>query len=271
MTSVQTVQRSLAPGAASRSVDHVMGIPISLAMRGRHARSRLGRTAWADTMAELRRLDAIFSTYRASSVISRLDRAEISLDTCPAEVAEVFELAALAKKATNGAFDIWRVDSTGTRHLDPSGVVKGWAIERASAPLRVLDETAFCLSGGGDMVCQVPSPDLPAWRIGIEHPHDPNRVIAVVPLRNGAVATSGTVHRGAHLVDARTGHPVSGVASVTVVAASLTTADIDATSAYVLGVGAARWLAQRSGRTGFVVWADGSTATTDGSSAIMNA
>jgi len=260
--SVKTMQRSHAADGTSRYVDHAMGIPISLAMRGRHARSRLGRTAWADAMAELRCLDSMFSTYRRSSVISRLDRAEIGPDDCPAEVAEVFELAARANKETGGAFDIWRKGSDGVRHLDPNGVVKGWAVERASAPLRVLDETAFCLSGGGDMVCRVSSLDSPAWRIGIEHPLDPRRVVAVVPLSNGAIATSGAAHRGGHLVDARSGRPVCGVASVTVVAASLTVADIDATSAYVLGDDASRWLSARPGRTGFVVWADGSTTTT---------
>jgi thiamine biosynthesis lipoprotein len=247
---------------AARFVDHVMGIPISLAMRGRHARTRLGRTAWADVMAELHRLDTIFSTYRKSSVISQLDRAEISPHDCPAEVAEVFKLAAVARNETSGAFDIWRQSGDGARHLDPSGVVKGWAIERASSPLRLLDETDFCLSGGGDMVCRVASPDAPAWRIGIEHPHDLSRLIAVVPLQNGAIATSGGAHRGEHLVDARTGLPVRGVASVTVVAASLTVADIDATSAYVLGKKASHWLSSRPGRTGFVVWPDGSTTTT---------
>ncbi len=267
--SVDTAHQQLAAAGTSRYVDHCMGIPISLAIRGRHARSRMGRTAWDDTIAELRRLDSIFSTYRKSSVISRLERAEIGPDDCPDEVAEIFELAALAKLETNAAFDIWRPRDDGVRHLDPSGVVKGWAIERASAPLRFLDDTAFCLSGGGDMVCRTPSTDAPAWRIGIEHPHDPSRLIAVVPLQNGAVATSGTVHRGEHLVDARSGRPVVGVASVTVVAASLTVADIDATSAYVMGADASRWLSDRPGITGFVVWADGSTTTTgDGQKSI---
>ena len=57
------------------------------------------------------------------------------------------------------------------------------------------------------MVCRTPTRRQPRWRIGIEDPHDPARVLAVVPVRNGAVATSGTAHRGAHLVDARTGRP----------------------------------------------------------------
>jgi thiamine biosynthesis lipoprotein len=95
----------------------------------------------------------------------------------------------------------------------------------------------------------------------VEDPADPNRIIAVLPVRTGAVATSGTTHRGRHLVDARTGRPPAGVASVTVVAGSLTWADIDATAAYAHGREAAHWLETRPGRTGLVVWDDGSTTT----------
>ena len=92
----------------------------------------------------------------------------------------------------------------------------------------------------------------------MEDPRDPTRLLAVVPVLNGAVATSGTAHRGEHLVDGRTGRPPERVASVTVVADSLTWADIDATAAYALGPDAARWLREERDRTGLVVWRDGS-------------
>jgi len=49
------------------------------------------------------------------------------------------------------------------------------------------------------------------------------------------------------------------VASVTVIAGSLTWADIDATAVFALGSEAARWLETRPGRSGLVVWADGTT------------
>ncbi|MGY1643936.1 FAD:protein FMN transferase [Geodermatophilus sp. SYSU D00703] len=126
----------------------------------------------------------------------------------------------------------------------------------------MLPETDVCLSAGGDLLCRTADPDAPPWRTGIEDPRDPRRVLAVVPVRTGAVATSGTAHRGAHLVDARTGRPPEGVASVTVVAARLTDADVDATAAYARDADAARWLGARPGRTGLVVWADGSTTPT---------
>ncbi|MCW2510163.1 MAG: Thiamine biosynthesis lipoprotein ApbE, partial [Modestobacter sp.] len=133
--------------------------------------------------------------------------------------------------------------------------------------LRALPETDFCLSAGGDLLCRTLDPDGEPWRIGIEDPRDTRRVLAVVPVTTGAVATSGTAHRGQHLVDARTGRPPSGIASVTVIGNSLTWADLDATAAYVLGQGAAAWLATRPGRTGFVVWADGGTTTVSGPAA----
>ncbi len=242
-----------------RYVEHVMGMPISLAMRGRHADDTRGRAAWAEVMAGLREVDEVFSTYRPDSYISRLGRGEVTLHDCPPEVAEVLALGDQAERESGGAFNVRRAGLDGEVVLDPSGVVKGWAVERAVVHLRALDATGFCLSAGGDMVCRAVGPDSAPWRIGIEHPLDPTQLVAVVPLSTGAVATSGTAHRGGHLVDARTGRPPSRVASVTVVGSSLTWADIDATAAYAHGANAARWLEGRAGRSGLVVWEDGST------------
>jgi FAD:protein FMN transferase len=245
----------------ARYVEHVMGMPISLTLRGRHADDELGRAAWREVVAVLRAADHVFSTYRRSSVVSRLDRGELAVADCPPEVAEVLALGAAAARDSGGAFSIRRPGRDGRPVLDPSGVVKGWAADRAAAPLRALGGTDFCLSAGGDLVCRTLDPDGRPWRIGIEDPRDPRRVIAVVPIADGAVATSGSAHRGQHVVDARSGRPPAGIASVTVVAASLVDADIDATAAYAQGPDAAAWLGTRPGRTGFVVWADGSTTT----------
>ncbi len=244
-----------------RYVEHVMGMPISLALRGRHTRDDAALSAWTHVIAHLREVDLVFSTYRPDSFISRLDRNEITVQDCPPQVAEVLELGEAARSSSGGAFDIWRPDTTGRVRLDPSGVVKGWAVERAAPFLRALPGTDFCLSAGGDMVCRTTDLRSAPWRIGVEDPADPGRLVAVVPLHTGAVATSGAAHRGNHLVDARSGRAPSAVASVTVVARSLVWADIDATAAYAQGPNAARWLATRSGRTGLVVWSDGTSTT----------
>jgi thiamine biosynthesis lipoprotein len=244
---------SSATTTVARRVEHVMGMPLSLALRGRHTHGAAADTAWAEVLDSLRDADRVFSTYRADSVVSAIRRGELAIGHAPADVREVLAIGARAERASGGAFSLWRQD------LDPSAVVKGWAVERASAFLRALPDTDFCLSAGGDMVCRASDGD--PWRVGIEDPRDPGRVLAVVPVRDGAVATSGTAHRGEHLVDARTGTAPAAVAQVTVVAGSLTDADVDATAAYALGPRAAQWLGGRVGRGGLVVWADGTTTT----------
>lgn len=251
-----------------RRVKHVMGMPLSLALRGRHAADRAGDAAWSAVLDQLREVDRVFSTYRPDSAVSRLGRGEITVDDCPPEVAEVLALGREAQRRSGGAFSVVLPASDdgdpGATVLDPSGVVKGWAVERASRLLAALPGTDFCLSAGGDMVCHTASSTSPAWRVGIEHPDDVQTVIAVVPVRNGAVATSGTAHRGRHLFDARTGRASEGVASITVIGPSLTTADIDATAAYAHGPDAAAWLRSQPGRTALVVWPDATTTLVDG-------
>ncbi len=162
-----------------------------------------------------------------------------------------------ARLESGGAFDVRRTTPDGSVVLDTDGVVKGWAVQRAASYLRALDDTDVALSAGGDMVCHVADDARPAWRVGIEDPLDPARVLAVVPVRRGAVATSGHAHRGRHVVDARTGLTPDGVASVTVIGADLAEVDIAATTAYALGRDGADWLRTRD-RTALVVHDDGS-------------
>jgi thiamine biosynthesis lipoprotein len=135
-------------------------------------------------------------------------------------------------------------------------VVKGWAAERAATHLAALPDTDFSLSAGGDVTCRTLDPAGRPWRIGIEDPHDAAALVAVVPVHTGAVATSGTARRGAHIVDARTGRAPTGLASVTVVGTSLTAVDVDATAAFALGADAAAWLRPRGHRAAVLVHAD---------------
>lgn len=238
-------------GPAWRAVEQVMGLPISVALRGRYAGTRTGAAAWADVVADLRAVDEMFSAYKPGSWVS-LHNAGEPVEPTPA-VREVLALAEAAREQSDGAFDVWRAGA-----LDLDGVVKGWAVQRAARWLRELDDTDSCLSGGGDLACWTADPGGRPWEIGIENPLDPTRLVARVPVRRGAVATSGTVHRGTHIVDARTGLPPAGPASVTVVGTDLTWVDIDATAAFALGSDAVSWLRTRPGRSGLVVWEDGS-------------
>ena len=244
-----------------RDVVQVMGLPVSVALRGRHAGDDLARSAWAQAQEELTAADEMFSRYREDSWVSLVNRGLAEPDEAPAAAREVLALAEDARLASRGAFDVWRHDAEGRRVLDTDGVVKGWAVQRAARHLLALPGTDVCLGGGGDLVCWTADADAEPWQVGIEHPHDPGSFVARMPIRRGGVATSGAAHRGEHIVDARTGRPPRDLASVTVVAPDLVSADIDATAAYALGAAALEWLRARPDRGGLVVWADGRTET----------
>jgi thiamine biosynthesis lipoprotein len=163
-------------------------------------------------------------------------------------VSEVLALCERAKSETDGWFDI---DLPGG--LDPSGLVKGWAIERGLGVLSALSAD-ICLNVGGDVA--VRSAGEP-FVVGIEDPQDRSRVVAAVPISAGGLATSGTAARGLHILDPHTGRPADAVASVSVVGPSLMWADVYATAAFARGHGALAWLATVPSYEGLVVHRDG--------------
>lgn len=177
----------------------------------------------------LRQADAVFSTYRSDSDISRIGRGELAVADADPVVAEVLDLAAVAERITGGTFDI---RAAGT--LDPSGIVKAWAASRAAEELTCLAVDHY-LNAGGDVLLRSLSTARP-WRIGIEHPDNPQGLLAVVEAASGAVATSGRSHRGGHITDPATGAPAHGIAQVTVVGPSLIWSDVLATAVVAGGL-----------------------------------
>ena len=131
--------------------------------------------------------------------------------------------------------------------LDPSGFVKGWAVEAAARILESHGCANFCINAGGDIAIRGHvSADTP-WRVGIRHPDLENLLALVVegvgPL---AIATSATYERGAHIVDPRVGESSLGLASATVVGSDLGIADAYATACFVMGLESLDWIEQRS-------------------------
>jgi FAD:protein FMN transferase len=212
-------------------VEQIMGLPVSIHLRG--YASAVARQATVDRVfAELRHMELIFSTYRADSEISRLRRGELSVAACDAVVHEVLDLCADASRRTDGYFDA--LLGGGLDRLDPSGLVKGWAVERAAQHLASLGDDYY-INAGGDIALGLAGPDSAPWRIGIEDPTRPDGLIGVVSLRYGAVATSGLARRGTHIVNPLTGTPATAFASVTVTGPSLLWADVYATAATAAG------------------------------------
>jgi thiamine biosynthesis lipoprotein len=243
-------------------VQQIMGMPISVHLRG--TADPAARAAAVDAVyAELRTVDRIFSTYTGDSQIGRLDRGELALADCDPAVAEVFALADEARRRTDGYFDIHLPDRSGRWRLDPSGLVKGWAAERAARHLAALDGDDHYLNAGGDIAVRSAG-DAPGWRIGVEHPDSPATLLCSLELRSGGIATSGPAHRGAHLVDPTTGRRPDALRSVTVVGPSLLWADVYATAAFARGDGALDWLGGVDGYEAVVVSRTGTVGTTAG-------
>ncbi|WP_448631050.1 FAD:protein FMN transferase [Cellulomonas soli] len=231
-------------------VEQIMGMPISIHVRGPMAPAPLTARAVADAYAELRRIDTVFSTYREDSVISRVRRGEIRLADCPPEVLEVHMLCRQARERTDGWFDAWRWRDG----FDPTGLVKGWAIARAGTFLEKV-EGDVAIDAGGDVLVRSAA-DAP-WRIGIEDPNDRETILAWVDVTEGAIATSGLAARGAHIIDPFTAQPVTGVLSATVVGPSILWADVMATAAVARGPQAVEWVETLPGTSGVLVLADG--------------
>ncbi|MFI5609425.1 FAD:protein FMN transferase [Amycolatopsis sp. NPDC051903] len=216
-------------------VEHVMGLPVSLDLRDEGDFAG----AVAEAFAWLHDVDARFSPFRADSEVCRLDRGEPAAGDLSADLDEVLTLCAYYEDLSGGAFSA-RLPGRG---LDPSGVVKGWAVQRAADRLHAAGARRFCLNAGGDVVTEgEPEPGRP-WRVGIRHPERPDAVCAVLASRDGAVATSAAYERGAHVLDGRTGLPATGLLSVTIVAEDLTHADALATAAFALGTDGIAWAA----------------------------
>ena len=227
--------------AGRHHVELVMGTAVSIDVR-----DDVPATAIDDVVRWLHHVDAAFSTYRDDSPVSRLGTGAATLEEMDDEVRGIFALCAELRDDTDGAFDATAVPAPNGSHLDPSGVVKGWSIERAAAILEGHGATNFCINGGGDVVVRgVPGPGA-SWRIGIRHPELADRTAAVVcGSPRLAIATSAAYERGTHIIDPATGEPAEGPASVTIVGPDLTYADAYATAVFVMGQPGLEWLSRR--------------------------
>jgi FAD:protein FMN transferase len=217
------------------------------------------RAALAAACRILHDCDARFSTWDPASPVSRFRRGEAALGEMPPEFAEVLRECRAAKEASGGWFDPWAMPGG----FDPTGLVKGWATERALEQLRSAGLPGALINGGGDVAVFGSPPDGQRWRVGIRHPWRADALACVIEV-DAAVATSGPYERGAHLIDPATGRPASRAASATVTGPSLAVADALATGVAVGGDEALAVVAGLDGYAAYLIRPDGSETDTGG-------
>lgn len=206
--------------------------------------------------AWLRFVDETFSTYRQDSEISRLNRGEIALGDAHEGVQSVLRRCESLRRSTRGYFDVAAPMASLGGGVDPSGFVKGWAVEGAGRLLRRAGAENWCVNAGGDICLSGAPHGCDCWRVGIQHPVERLTVAAVLGLRAGAIATSGTYERGMHILDPHTRLAPEGVLSVTIVGQDLAVADAYATAAFAMGRAGAEWAATLPGFGAVVIFDD---------------
>jgi thiamine biosynthesis lipoprotein len=228
----------------------IMGMPITVEVVDATSPSPL-----EEVFAYFVQVDERFSTYKEMSEISRLNEALVAAGGAPqrdgarteqflskeieypevvmsAELREVLDLAEKTKQETRGYFDITKVDGT----LDPSGIVKGWAINNATDLLQHCGCKDFYIEAGGDIQAHGHDAQGRDWSVGIRHPFAKNEIIKVIYPRGRGVATSGTYERGNHIYNPhKPGLALEDVVSITVVGPNVLEADRFATAAFAMG------------------------------------
>ena len=167
----------------------------------------------------------------------------------PPDAAELRAAAALADWRTvelvsraNGA--ALRLPAAGMQ-LDLGAIAKGYAVDLAWERLKAAGHTNLLIDLGGNLrSIGEAAPGRNGWRTGVRNPFEQGTLIGSFLMRDGeAVATSGNYERFveiegiryAHIMDPRTGTPVTGMAGTTVVAPTAMLADALSTTIFILG------------------------------------
>jgi thiamine biosynthesis lipoprotein len=177
--------------------------------------------------------------------VTRLRRGKVAIEQCPDDVIEVWDLCAQAKWLSDGAFDPWAVDGG----FDPSGLVKGWAADKCADILVAAGAEHVQVNAAGDLALRggwfdSEAQQVKPWSIGVVNPDNRLEVVKVYEIIDGAIATSGTYERGAHIHDPFNGLIAIGAASATVVGAAGWLCDAMATAVMVGGTDSAKWFTQ---------------------------
>jgi thiamine biosynthesis lipoprotein len=233
----------------------LMGMPITVDIGGTRA------TLVDSVFDYFEQIDRRFSTYRTDSEISAINRGDVPVKDWSGEMMEVLALAERTRNETGGYFDIRKADGS----LDPSGIVKGWAIRNAADIVRKAGAGDFFIEAGGDIQSLGRNASGGDWSVGIRNPFKTDEIIKVVYPRGRGVATSGTYARGQHIYNPHEpSDAISDIVSLTVVGSDVLEADRFATAAFAMGRDGILFIEQTPGLEGYLVDINGRATPTSG-------
>lgn len=239
-----------------KQIRPVMGMPITIEI----ADAQVSAEAFEPVYAYLNDVDATFSPYKEHSEVTRVNRGDLKPEHASADFRQILALAEQTRLETNGYFDVMRAGM-----LDPSGIVKGWAIWRAAQRLRNAGYCNFYIDAGGDIQTFGRKHDGTPWIVGVCNPFEPEHTIKRIAATDCGIATSGLYQRGRHIYNPHDfDDALEQVASITVVGPNIYEADRFATAAFAMGSDGIDFIASLEGFEGYAVTHDRRATMTPG-------
>jgi FAD:protein FMN transferase len=234
----------------------VMGMPVTVEIIYAEAGKIIDRSFDYFDAVDLR-----FSLYKDESEISKFNRGEVGLADLSAEMKDVFAIAERTKADTNGYFNIRRQDGA----IDPSGIVKGWAIRNVAQLISGAGYHNFYVDAGGDIQAEGKNSEGSPWRVGIRSPFNDQDVVKALEISGQGIATSGNYVRGQHIYNPHSpAHPIEDVVSISVIGPDVLEADRFATAAFAMGEDGIYFIESLENFEGYMINAAGIATMTTG-------
>ena len=229
-----------------RKLEYIMGMPVIV------------DPGDDDVFDYFRYVDEKFSPYKQNSEVTKFNDGRLREENASWDMKLILRLSDETKKSTDGYFDI-ELDE----FINPSGIVKGWAIYNASKLLSQMGFKNFYLAAGGDIQTKGISSKEEKWTIGIRNPFDVNENIKVVYLSGEGIATSGIYERGKHIYNPK-GKIDSEVVSISVIGPNVYEADRFATAAFAMGKEGINFIEKQKDLEGYMIDRKGIATMTSG-------
>lgn len=206
-------------------------------------------------------IDHKFSTYKDDSEVSKINKGLINQEEYSKDMKEVLKKSEETKLKTNGYFDIYHKGK-----MDPSGLVKGWAIFNAAKKLKKMGYKNFYVDAGSDIQIYGNGKKGKTWKVGIKNPFNESEIVKTLYLRDKGIATSGIYIRGLHIYNPHDQSVEVGrdIVSLTVVGPNIYEADRFATAAYAMGREGILFLEKQKGLEAYMIDNGGIATFTSG-------
>ena len=232
-----------------------MGMPVIIEI----VDSNVTTEVFEEVFNYLISIDERFSVYKKTSEITLYNEGKIVAEDLSDDMKKVLELSEETKNKTDGFFDIMHDGK-----IDPSGLVKGWAIYNAGEILRKKGFKNFYVEIAGDIEVRGLNSEGKKWAIGIRNPFNKKENVKVVYLSERGIATSGTYERGHHIYNPKEKKQADEIASLTVIGPNIYEADRFATACFVMGKEGIYFIEKLPDFEGYQISHDGVATFTSG-------